>query len=182
MMNKNPIKLFELWPETIASLTREGLLLCSVGTDGQPDVMTIGWMTGGAIWGKPIITVLVRPSRHTFSRLNEIAEFTVNVLPPDRASDCEYCGTKSGRDTNKFADTGLEPVPAQTVRVPVIAQALICYECRVVATNEILPATLAPAVKDSAYRNGDYHRVYFGEATAAYAVADARERLRRPLL
>jgi len=182
MMKRNPIKLFELWPETVASLTREGLLLCSVGADGKPDVMTIGWMTGGAIWGKPILTVFVRPSRHTYSRLNEVAEFTVNVLPSEHAGDCELCGTKSGRDTDKFADTGLKPVAGQTVCAPVIEQALICYECRVVATNEILPATLAPAIKDSAYRTGDYHRVYFGEATAAYAVADARARLRRPLL
>lgn len=176
-MTKTAIKLFDLWPETIAALTREGLLLCSIGTDGRPNVMTIGWLTGGVIWGKPILTVLVRPSRYSYQRLNEVGEFTVNVLPPDRASDCEFCGTKSGRDTDKFAATGLRPVPAHTVRAPLIEQALIHYECRVVATTEILPATLAADIRQSAYRHGDYHRVYFGELLAATASTNARERL-----
>ena len=80
---KQPIKLFELWQETINALTRDGLLLCSVGAKGNPNVMTIGWMTGGEIWSKPIIIVLVRPSRWTYSRLAEVPEFTVNVLPPE---------------------------------------------------------------------------------------------------
>ena len=181
-MTKQPIRLFELWTETIDALTREGLLLCSVGTDGKPNVMTIGWMTGGAIWGKPIITVLVRPSRYTYSRLGEVGEFTVNVLPPAMAPFAEVCGTVSGRDTDKFAQTGLKPVAAQQVRVPVIEQALVHYECRVVHTNEIISGNLAPEIKASAYGSGDYHRVYFGEVTTAYAVADARDRLRRALL
>ena len=46
-MNKQPIKLFDFWQETIDALTREGLLLCSVDAGGRPNVMTIGWLTGG---------------------------------------------------------------------------------------------------------------------------------------
>ena len=156
--------------------------MCSIGADGKPNVMTIGWITGGAIWSKPILTVLVRPSRFTYSRLNEVAEFTVNVLPPAMAPVAEVCGTVSGRDADKFAQTGLKPMPGQQVRVPVIEQAVVHYECRVVHTNEVIPTNLAAAIRTSAYRNGDFHRIYFGEVLAAYAAADARERLRRALL
>ena len=179
---KQPIKLFELWQETIDAMTHDGLLLCSVGVDGKPNAMAIGWMTGGAIWSKPIIIVLVRPSRWTYSRLAEVPEFTVNVLPPEQSEAVQYCGTASGRAGDKFAHTGLKPVAAQRVRAPIIEQAVVHYECRVVHTNEVIPANLAADIKTSAYRNGDYHRVYFGEVLAAYAASDARERLRRALL
>jgi flavin reductase (DIM6/NTAB) family NADH-FMN oxidoreductase RutF len=181
-MTKQPIRLFDLWSETIDSLTHEGLLLCSVSTDGKPNIMTIGWLTGGAIWSKPILTILVRPSRFTYSRLNQVNEFTVNVLPASFAEAIQHCGTASGRDGDKFSRTGLKPVAAQKVRVPIIEQGVVHYECRVVHTNEVIPANLTAEIKASAYANGDYHRVYFGEVLAAYAAPDAREKLRRALL
>ena len=181
-MNKTAIKLFDLWPETMNALTHEGLLLNSVGVDGKPNTMTIGWLTGGSIWGKPILTVLVRPSRHTFSRLEEVAEFTVNVLPPELRAAAEICGTESGRNVNKFARTQLTPVAAQKISVPVIDQAVINYECRVVHRNDIIPANLARDIVTSAYGSGDFHRVYFGEVLAAYATTDARARLQNSLI
>ena len=181
-MNKQPIRLFDFWQETIDALTREGLLLCSVDSGGKPNVMTIGWLTGGSVWSKPILTVLVRPSRFTYSRLEQVDEFTVNVLPPAFAEAIQHCGSASGRDGNKFSHTGLTTVAAQKVRVPIIEQAVVHYECRVVHTNEVIPANLAADIKASAYVSGDFHRVYFGEVLAAYAAPDAREKLRRPLL
>jgi flavin reductase (DIM6/NTAB) family NADH-FMN oxidoreductase RutF len=181
-MTKQPIKLFDLWQETIDSLTREGLLLCSLGADGKPNAMTIGWLTGGVIWSKPILTVLVRPSRYTYSRLNQVNEFTVNVLPSSFSEAIQHCGTASGRDGDKFARTGLTPVAAQKVRVPILDQGVVHYECRVVHTNEVIPANLAADIKASAYEGGDYHRIFFGEVLAAYATPDAREKLQRALL
>jgi flavin reductase (DIM6/NTAB) family NADH-FMN oxidoreductase RutF len=136
-MNKQPIRLFDFWQETIDALTREGLLLCSVDSGGKPNVMTIGWLTGGAVWSKPLLTVLVRPGRFTYSHLEQVNEFTVNVLPAAFAEAIQHCGTASGRDGDKFGHTGLTPVAAQKVRVPVIEQAVVCYECRVVHTTPL---------------------------------------------
>jgi len=181
-MDKQPIKLFDFWQETIDALTREGLLLCSVDSGGKPNVMTIGWLTGGAVWSKPILTVLVRPSRFTYGRLEQVNEFTVSVLPAAFAEAIQHCGTASGRDGDKFAHTGLTPMAARKVRVPIIEQGVVHYECRVVHTNKVIPANLAADIKASAYANGDFHRVHYGEVLAAYAAPDAREKLRRPLL
>ena len=181
-MNRTAIRLFDLWPETMAALTHEGLLLNSVGIDGQPDTMTIGWLSGGVIWGRPILTVYVRPSRYTYSRLEEVGEFTVNVLPPADSEALQLCGTVSGRDVDKFARTGLKPIPAQKVQVPIIEQGVIHYECQVVHRNDLLPVHLQDEIKVAAYPEGNFHRVYFGKVLAAYATADARVKLQRPLL
>ena len=176
-MNKQPINPFDLWRETMAALTHGGLLLCTMGDDGKPNPMTIGWMAGGVIWGKPIIEVLVRPSRYSFSRLEQLAEFTVNVMPPEFAEAIQICGSASGRDTDKFTETGMTAEPAQQVRVPLIGQAVIGYECRVVHRNEVIPGHLAREIVPAFYPQGDFHRVFFGEAVAVSAAADARAQL-----
>ncbi|MBI5686119.1 MAG: flavin reductase family protein [Verrucomicrobia bacterium] len=176
-MNKQPIKPFDLWQETMAALTRGGLLLCTMGADGKPNPMTVGWMVGGVIWGKPILEVLVRPSRYSYSRLEQVSEFTVNVMPPEFAEAIQICGSMSGRDTDKFAETGMTATPSQQVKVPLIEQAVISYECRVVHTNEVIPPRLAPEIVSSFYPQGDFHRVFFGEALAACATPDVRKRL-----
>ncbi len=176
-MTKQSIQLFDLWSETINALTRDGLLLNSIGADGKPNVMTIGWMTGGVIWSKPILIVLVRPSRYTFSLLEQIGEFTVNVLPPELGATAALCGTQSGRKVDKFARAKLTPAPAQKVRVPVIAEALVNYECRVVHRSDMNPESLPHEIMQGAYAGGGFHRIYFGEVLATYAAADARERL-----
>ena len=181
-MSKHAIKLFDLWPETIDALTREGLLLCSVGADGMPNVMTIGWMLGGAVWSKPILTVFVRPSRHSYTRLEGMGEFTVNVLPPERAEAMQYCGAVSGRDADKFARTGLTASPARMVKAPIVGEGLVHYECRVVHRNDVIPERVAPDIIAAAYPHGDFHRVYFGEVLTAYADTDARARLHRLLI
>ena len=176
-MNKQPMRPFDLWQETLAPLAHGGLLLCTMGVDGKPNPMTIGWMAGGVIWGKPIVEVLVRPSRYSYSRLEQGAEFTVNVMPAEFAEAIQICGSVSGRDTDKFADTGLTRAPSQRVKVPLIEQAAISYECRVIHINEVIPSRLAPGIASAFYPQGDFHRVFFGEALAAWAAPDAQAQL-----
>lgn len=180
-MSYQSIKPFDLWQETVAALEREGVLLNTIGADGNPNTMTIGWMTAGIMWGKPVLTVLVRPSRYSFSKIEEVGEFTVNVMPPRFAGALQICGSVSGRDTDKFALTDLLPSQAQEVRAPVIVQAAICYECRIVHANDVILANLKPDIVATFYPKGDVHRIYYGEVVAASAVPDARERLARSL-
>jgi flavin reductase (DIM6/NTAB) family NADH-FMN oxidoreductase RutF len=134
--------------------------------------MAIGWMTSGIVWGKPILCVFVRPSRYTYSRLEEVGEFTVNVLPPEFKEAVDYCGTVSGRTKDKFAETGLKPAPAQKVKEPII-------EHVVVHKNDVQPQFLTKEIAESAYPQGNYHRVYFGEIVAAYADIEKVEQLRQ---
>lgn len=175
---KLPIKPFELWRETVEAMSHQGLLLCSIGVDGKPNVMAIGWMTGGIVWDKPILCAFVRPSRYTYSRMEEVGEFTVNVLPTAFKDAIQICGTISGREADKFEKTGLKPVQAQKVRAPIIEQGIIHYECVVVHKNDILPQFLSNEIARYVYPMGNFHRVYFGEVVSAYAAHDAAEMLK----
>ena len=178
-MAKLTMHYTDLFAETMRQMRGDGLLLVTAGADGKPNVMTIGWGTVGAIWGRPTFVVLVRPSRYTYSRLEEVGDFTVNVPPPELADAASHCGTVSGRDHEKFQEKGLTVVPSKQVRAPVIKECVIHYECRTVHRNDLAPETVAQAILDDAYPEGDYHRIYFGEIVAAYADEDAKERLRK---
>jgi len=179
-MAKVSVHYTDYFKETIQRMREDGLLLVTCDASGKPNVMTIGWGTIGSIWGRPIWIVLVRPSRHTYSRLAEVGEFTVNVPPKELAPAAAHCGTVSGRDHDKFREMNLTPVPGRQVRVPVIAECLLHYECRVLHRNDLAPQALAQAVHDEFYPEDNYHRIYYGEIVASYAEEDAARRLRAP--
>ncbi len=143
--------------------------MVTLGKDGKPNVMTIGWGTIGLVWGRPVFIVFVRPSRYTYSRLEQVEEFTVNVPTEQMGKAAEYCGKVSGRDHDKFKQANLTIVPGKKVKVPVIDECFISYECRVLHTNDLIPERLSGVVKKEFYPKGDFHRVYFGQILTVYA-------------
>ena len=164
--------------ETQALLPKPGELLVAVGEDGKPNAMTIGWGLIGFIWGKPIFTVLVRPSRYTYTLLEESDSFTVCVPAKAHNKIVGFCGTKSGRDYDKFAECQMEPLPSIAVSAPGIAGFPVIYECQTVHTNDLIPANLTEEITSSAYPAGDFHRLYYGEIMAVRALRDAETLLR----
>src|SRR5512135_2830430 len=138
-----------------AILDRQWALL--VAGSERPNPMTVSWGGLGTLWDRPVATVYVRPSRFTFSLLEAGPEFTLNFLPEAHRAALEVCGAASGRDADKWAATGLGRVAAETVAVPRVAQAELCFECRVLATVDLDPARfLAPEI-DRLYPRRDYH-------------------------
>lgn len=177
-MGKVRIRYTDYFAQTMERMREDGLLLVTEGKDAKPNVMTIGWGTIGSIWSRPIFIVLVRPSRYTYSRLEEVSDFTVNVPPRELAAAASHCGTVSGRDHDKFQEMQLTVIPSREVRAPIIQECVLHYECRTVHRNDLAPDTLAAAILDEAYPQGNFHRLYFGEIVAAYAEEDAASRLR----
>ena len=156
--------------ETLSLLTDPGLFLVAAGADGKPNAMAIGWGTIGVIWGKPIFTVLVRPSRYTYKLLEGSDSFTVCVPSKRLYKAVNFCGTRSGRNYDKFKECNLTVLPSTRVNAPGIAGCPVIYECHIVLTNDVIPANLAQEIQASAYPRGDYHRIYYGEILAVRAL------------
>jgi len=133
------------------------------------NTMTIGWATIGFAWRKPIFMVMVRNSRHTFSLIEKAADFTVSVPSGDMKKEIAFCGTKSGRDLDKFKECGLKTASSREVISPIIEISGIHFECRIVYKNAIDPAQLAHDY-DPLYPEKDYHTLYFGEIQACYEI------------
>ena len=113
----------------ICEAMKKGILLTTKAGD-EVNTMTIGWGTIGIEWGRPVFVAYVRVGRHTRRMLDESREFTVNI--PYGKVDSKilgFCGTKSGRDTNKFAELGLETVDSDIVAAPGIPS-VPCTLCK----------------------------------------------------
>ncbi|NLT94813.1 MAG: flavin reductase family protein [Clostridia bacterium] len=134
------------------------------------NTMTIGWGSIGYIWRIPVFLVLVRYSRYTYDLLEKSKEFTVSIpIKNEFKKELAFCGTKSGKDVDKFKEANLGILPAMTVNTPVIDKCGLYYECRVVYQQAMEPALVfSPKIQQILYPQKDYHVLYFGEIKACY--------------
>lgn len=119
-------------------LDQEWALL--VGGREKSNPMTVSWGGLGTLWNRPVATVYVRPTRFTFSLLEREPEFTLNVLPASMKSVLDLCGTRSGRELDKWKAAGISPEPSEKVGAPRVQGAELSLECRVIATFAVEPA------------------------------------------
>lgn len=103
---------------------------------GRSNILTIAW-TGTVCTNPPMAYISVRPERYSYGMIKETGEFVINLTTEQLAFATDYCGVRSGRDTDKWKDTGLTPVPASKVKVPLIAESPVNIECRVTEIKEL---------------------------------------------
>ena len=147
---------------------KEGAFL-TVKAGEALNTMTIGWATIGFAWKKPIMMVMVRNTRHTYSLIEKAPDFTVSVPTGNVKKEIAFCGAKSGRDVDKFKECRLKTAVSQKVGSPIIQIPGIHFECRIVYKNAIDPTQLTREY-DQIYPEKDYHTLYFGEIQACYEV------------
>lgn len=141
----------------------------TVRSGDKLNTMTIGWGMIGYIWNRPIFQVLVRPSRYTYELLNKVDNFTVSVPNEvDMSKELAYCGSKSGRDIDKFSELDLEVIESPDVNSPFIKKATYHYSCKVIYEDKIFKDKLNRDIIDNSYSDEDFHFQYYGEIISAY--------------
>ena len=141
----------------------------TVQHEEKRNTMTIGWGSFGFAWGKPIFTVMVRPSRYTYDLIEKSGEFTVSLPTTEAMKQAlVLCGTKSGRDINKFDAAGITTIPGQNISTPIINCTGIHYECKIVYKQPMSPDSLDAKLQSACYPASDYHTLYYGEILAVY--------------
>lgn len=109
--------------------------MVSLGDMEKPNIITIGWT--GIINSEPPITYIsVRKQRFSHDIIEKTGEFVINITTEELARATDYCGVKSGRDVDKFKETGLTPVPSEKVGCPMISECPVNLECRVLEVKE----------------------------------------------
>ncbi len=155
--------------KTISDIKLKGaFLVVESEVDNRINTMTIGWAALGFMWGKPIMTVMVRKSRFTYQLIEKASSFTVSIPEDNLEEALSFCGTKSGRDFDKFKKCNLTTIPAKSVTSPIINIPGIHYECKIVYKNKMNPDFLCKEYKEKNYVNDDFHTFYFGEIIGCY--------------
>lgn len=96
------MKLSEMTDFNFADYIGKGALLTVKRGNGALNTMTVSWGTSGILWNKEVCTVFVRPQRFTHEFCEESDVFTLSFFGEERRGTLTYCGTKTGRDVDKF--------------------------------------------------------------------------------
>ena len=154
--------------EKVMAQVQAGAFL-TVRARDRLNTMTIGWATIGIAWRREVLMVMVRNSRHTYSLIEEAPDFTVSVPSGDLKRELAFCGTKSGRAVDKFAECRLQTQAGRQTASPIVRVPGVHFECRIVYKSPIDPAQLDPEFAPL-YPERDYHTLYFGEILACYEI------------
>ena len=161
------VNLFDYLDQTLRMAETMGVLLVSIDSQGRPNVMTIGWLLlGRSYHGNPVAVVAVHPNRYTFKLLDEVEEFVIAVPTPELEEAVAFCGEKSGRDTDKFKEIGLTPIPSVHVKPPSIKECTINIECRIY--NKIRPPHYILTPEHRKAPLSRQHTIYFAEVLGVY--------------
>lgn len=149
-------------------LHKKGAFL-TVKNGDKLNTMTISWGSVGFQWNAPVFMTLVRKSRYTHELIDNAEEFTISIpFDEELKKSLAFCGTKSGRDFNKFQECNLKVDDGKEVGTPVIANCGLIYECKIVYKQDMIPDLVDKDVDEKCYSDKDYHTMYYGEIVACY--------------
>ena len=148
--------------ENVFSLIGDQWTLITAGTPDHCNTMTASWGGVGVLWNANVTFSFVRPSRYTYTFMEQEKYYTLSFFGADCRRALQLCGSKSGRDIDKVAETGLTPVfdaPAY------FAEAELVLVCRKLYTQDLDTDRLLDPALMANYKDGDVHRMYVGEIT-----------------
>ena len=168
---------------------------------GEKDIVTVAW-AGTVCTNPPMLSISLRPERHSYHIVRESGEFVVNLVTARLQRACDWCGVRSGRDHDKFTECRLTPAPATALELaPAIAESPVNIECRVRDVLELgshhlfLADVLAVQVEEAlldeggkldlaranltAYSHGEYFELGRRLGTFGYSVRKRPPRGRR---
>ena len=97
------------------------VMVSAADKEGRDDIITVAW-AGTVCTNPPMVSISIRPERYSYHMIRETGEFVINLTTEELAFATDYCGVKSGRDVDKFKETGLTREKAEKVKVPMIAE------------------------------------------------------------
>ena len=104
--------------------------------DGNSNIITVAW-TGTVCTNPPMAYISVRPERHSYQMIRETGEFVINLTTKDLAFATDFCGVRSGRDVDKFAEMKLTKEMASVVSAPMIGECPVNIECKVTEVKQL---------------------------------------------
>lgn len=105
--------------------------------EGNKNILTVAW-TGTICTNPAMVYISVRPERHSYQMIRDTGEFVINLTTEKLAKVTDYCGVRSGRDVDKWKDTGLTPGKPESLKyAPIIEECPVNIECRVTEIKEL---------------------------------------------
>lgn len=145
-------------------------MLVSAGDKDKFNMMTASWGGAGFLWNKPVVFVFIRPERYTREFVDAKGAFTLSFLGEEHKDAHKICGSKSGRDIDKVAATGLMP-RFTDLGNPCFEESRLTLECKTLYVTKMdKDHFVDPALYEKWYSAmaGNPHNVYVAEILNAW--------------
>jgi len=140
------------YPEqTVIALARDSA--------GKANPITLGW-TMFASGSPPMMAIAVAKGHYSVKAIEHSKCFTIAYPSAQMAKDALFFGSRSGRDTDKLAQSDCRTEPAKQVNSVLLTDAVANFEC----------------VLESQMPAGD-HVIYVGRVVAAHVNTERKKRL-----
>ncbi len=188
-----------LTPGTLLAPVPAVMVSCALPAQ-KPNIVTIAW-TGTVNSDPPMCSISVRKERFSHDIIRDSGEFVINLCGQAQLKGLDFCGVKSGRETDKFAACGFTPVSVPGFTAPAIGECPLYLACRVISVQElgshdmflgkVEQMGVQPGLMDAsgridyakaglvAYNHGNYYALgealgFFGYSVAAPDVLERR--------
>ncbi len=157
--------------DNVFDLIGEEWMLITAGTPERFNTMTASWGTLGILWNLPVAICFIRPHRYTFEFAESSAYYTLSFLEPGNREILQFCGTRSGRDTDKIRETGLNPLGTRLGNV-YYEQCRLVIECKKLYADYLEEdAFILPELVRKNYPGKDFHKFYIGQVVSCLVPA-----------
>ncbi|MBR5190961.1 MAG: flavin reductase family protein [Clostridia bacterium] len=154
------INIRELKDNFVKMINNDWALL-TAGKENDFNTMTVSWGGIGELWNKDVCFVFVRPQRYTYEFMEKNDYFSLSFFGGEYKKELGVCGSKSGRDIDKIAETGFSPIDlGESVG---FEQAKVNIVLKKLAYQDMKPDGFIDETIMNNYANNDFHRVYVGE-------------------
>ena len=176
------------------------VLVSCADKEGNTNLITVAW-TGTVCSDPPMLYISVRKERFSHHMISETGEFVVNLTTKNIASATDFCGVRSGKDIDKWAETKLTKGKALSVSAPIVEESPVNIECKVTQVLELgshdmfLAKVTAVQVDEAffnengkfelnktgliAYSHGEYLNLGSMIGTFGYSVRKAKKKSRK---
>ncbi len=153
--------------DNVFRLIADDWMLLTAGSLDSFNTMTASWGAMGELWSRKVVFVFVRPQRYTFGFMERSERFTLSFFPGSHRNVLDFCGSRSGRDVDKVAATGLTVVQPGKDTVA-FDEARLVLVCRKIYASDLDPSSFIDDSIEQCYPESDYHRLYIGEIESVF--------------
>jgi len=163
------------------------VVLVTSGTMEKANVMTFSWQTPVNSANPCLVLLVICHARYSYELIKQNRELVINIPGEALLEQTHFVGTVTGKDVDKFKESGLTPVPAKEVEPPLIEECAGHLECRVadifeMKTHDLLICEVIRALADADLFDGKwipekFHTLHYLGGTS-YGVMERRIKAR----
>lgn len=137
-------------------------MLITAGNDEKFNMMTASWGGLGVLWEKPLAFCFINPLRYTYQLMDQGTYYTISFYTEAYRDALQYCGSVSGKDTDKVKGSGLTPITMPSGS-KAFEEAWLILECKKVLGQQLIPDAVFDQEVKEKWAGKQLHKLFGGE-------------------